>query len=335
MNLENVLRKISVSKIMDFKSIAEANKILEIRVGSHLFGTNTLDSDLDLSGIFMPCEEMVYGFQNCEEVDLSIVSKDDTGRNTAEAVDQKYYEFRKFVRLAMQNNPNILHHLFVDEKNIVQSNDIGRRLLAKAEIFPTKGAHHRFVKYADSQRHKMQIKPENYAALEEGLEILRGMNNYVVMIELKDKKPFSCVGKERNIRLGDLTFSPRIPVRKAKCMIEDRLSKATNRVQLFTKYGFDVKFASNLIQLLMEGIELMNTGRIVMPLAYRQDILSIKNGKYPIEHIMTWADSLVEEARSAYETSKLPAEPRSKEIEAFVMFEVRNFLAIERCCVKT
>lgn len=53
---------------MDFKEIANKNKILEIRVGSHLFGTDTPDSDLDLFGIFMPSEELVYGFQHCEEV---------------------------------------------------------------------------------------------------------------------------------------------------------------------------------------------------------------------------------------------------------------------------
>jgi len=320
---------------MDFKAIAERNKILEIRVGSHLFGTDTSDSDLDLSGIFMPCEEMIYGFQNCEEVDLSIVAKDDTGRNTSEAVDRKYYEFRKFVRLAMQNNPNILHHLFVDEKNIVQINDIGKRLLAKAEIFPHKGAHHRFVKYADSQRHKMRIKPENYAKLEQGLAILKKENSHKVIGELRNTPPFVDQGKGKHITLGDLNFEAGVYVKKAIGMIEARLSKATSRVQLFTKYRFDVKFASNLIQLLMEDIELMNTGRIEMPLAYRQDILDIKNGKYSMEFIMAWADSLVEEARGAYEISKLPAEPRSREIEAFVMFEVRNFLAIERCCIKT
>jgi hypothetical protein len=88
----------------------------------------------------------------------------------------------------------------------------------------------------------------------------------------------------------------------------------------------NTKFASNLIQLLMEGIELMNTGRIQMPLVYRLPILDIKNGKYSVEEIMEWADVLVEEARAAYEISKLPAEPRSKEIEAFAIEEVKAFL---------
>lgn len=313
---------------MDFKAIAERNKILEIQVGSHLFGTNTPDSDLDLVGIFMPSEEMVFGFQECEEVDLSIVAKDETGRNTSEAIDRKYYEFRKFVRLAMQNNPNILHVLFVDEKNIVAINQVGERLLTKAEIFPHKGAHHRFVKYDDGQRHKMRIKPENYAKLEQGLEVLLPEDPHKVMGEFRNIPPFVDKGKGRHICLGDLNFGAGVYVKKARGMIEARLSKATSRVQLYTKYGFDTKFASNLIQLLKEGIEIMNTGKIVMPLAYRQDILDIKRGKYSVEEILRWADALVEEARRAYETSKLPAEPRSEEIESFAMQEVKNFLLL-------
>jgi hypothetical protein len=312
---------------MDFKEIAERNKILEVRVGSHLFGTDMPDSDLDLIGVFMPSEEMVYGFQQCEEVDLSIKSKDSTGRNTAEAVDRQYYEYRKFVRLALQNNPNILHILFVDQKNIVEISAPGIRLLEKAEQFPHKGAHHRFVKYADSQRHKMRIKPENYAKLEHGLEILEKEDPNRVMAEFKDIVPFVYEGKGKHIRLGDLNFEAGVFVKRAKRMIQERLSKATNRMHLFTKYGFDVKFASNLIQLLLEGIELMETGRIQMPLAYREEILNVKRGMYSIEDILKRADELVEDARRAYEHSKLPESPPANLIESFVISEVKSYLS--------
>lgn len=71
--------------------------------------------------------------------DLSIVDKDDTGRNTKDAVDFKLHEYRKFVRLAMQNNPNILHVLLVDERNIRFINDFGRSLLDHYSLFPHKG----------------------------------------------------------------------------------------------------------------------------------------------------------------------------------------------------
>lgn len=310
---------------MDFKEIADKNKILEIRVGSHLFGTDTPDSDLDLFGIFMPSEKLVYGFQHCEEVDLGYVAKDDTGRNTKEAVDFKLHEYRKFIRLALQNNPNILHVLFVNEKNIRFIDEFGRSLLDNYKLFPHKGAHHRFVQYADSQRHKMMIKPQNYAELERGLEILENSDDHKVMAEFKEAPPFKYEGTGKHVKIGDLNFEAGVYAKTARKKIKDRLENATSRHVLFTKYGYDVKFSSNLIQLLKEGVELMETGRIEFPLKFASDILDIKKGKYSVSEILEWADQLVEEARVAYEKSSLPTEPRHKEVEAFLISEVKRF----------
>ncbi len=318
---------------MDFKSVAKNNKILEINVGSHLFGTSTPDSDIDLLGIFMPSDDIVYGFQQCEEVDLGVVDKDDTGRNTKEAVDFKIHEYRKFVRLAMQNNPNILHVLFVDEKNIRFQNEYGKKLLANASMFPHKGAHHRFVKYAHSQMHKMWIKPANYAALERGLVILDDFQDHKVLADVVNIRslqglscPFVDSGRGKHVKCGDLHFERGVFVKKARKMIKARLERATNRYTLFTKHGYDPKFASNLIQLLNEGIELMKTGVIKFPLAYADEIIDVKNGRYTVEEILQWGEQLTEEARVAYEKSDLPENPRSKKIEKFVIGEVRRFL---------
>lgn len=321
---------------MDFNKKANQNKILEIRVGSHLFGTNTPESDLDLYGLFMPFDEIVYGSYRCEEVKENVVSKDESGKNTKDAIDKTIVEYRKFISLALQNNPNILHVLFVNKENILYQDDLGfsKRLLDKAELFPHCGAHHRFVKYADSQRHKMRIKPENYSALNDGLDLLELFDDNKVMADVVlsgttisgKTTPFIDHGQGKHVSCGDIFIERGTFVKKARRVIKDRLSKATNRVALFTKYGYDVKFSSNLIQLLLEGIELLKTGRIEFPLAYRQDILNVKSGKYTVDEILKWADSLVEESRNAFNNTKLPKEPRTKEIELFAMNEVKKYL---------
>jgi hypothetical protein len=311
---------------------AEQNRILEIRAGSHLFGTSTPDSDLDLVGIYMPSEEMLFGLSPKEEVDLSVQVKDDTGRNTKDSVDRKLHEYRKFVKLAIQNNPNIVHVLFVDELNTVFINDFGKTLLDHAHLFPTRGAYYRFIAYADGQLRKMRIKPENYAKLERGLEILESTDDNMVMAEMKDTKPFWYKGKGKHVRLGDINFEAGVFVKKARRMVRERLSRVTNRVELFTKFGYDTKFASNLIQLSMEGIELMKTGRIEFPLSYADEILDVKKGVYNASFIEKWAEDLKAAALDAFEHSKLPdaigpekIHPRFNEIEAMVIQEVSRF----------
>lgn len=308
---------------MDFKQIAQENQILKIRVGSHLFGTNTPDSDEDYFGIFMPPDETIFGFQTCNEVDLGIVDKDDTGRNTKDAVDFKIHDYRKFVKTVMENNPNFIHAIFVNEENILEKDEYGfaDRLLSIKDRVVHKGAYRRFVAYAHAQQHKMKIKPENYSKLERGLEVLEGYDKFTIMVELKDVEPFVFEGRGKHIKLADLSFNSGIYVRRARKMIRERLSKATSRAVLYTKFGYDTKFASNLIHLLMSGRELMETGRLVFPLAYAQDILDVKQGKYSAEEIDKWAEQLLEEARVAYDNTKVYASPLA-EIEQFAMQEL-------------
>jgi hypothetical protein len=88
----------------------------------------------------------------------------------------------------------------------------------------------------------------------------------------------------------------------------------------------NTKFASNVIHLLKEGIDLMRYGRLVFPLPYAQEIVDIKQGRYELEQIQEWADRLVEEARRAFEQTTLPAGPQVEEIEKFTMQRVRGWM---------
>lgn len=236
---------------MDFKAMARANQILKIRVGSHLFGTSTPESDEDYFGVFMPPDETIFGFQKCDEVDLGFVDKDDTGRNTKSAVDFKIHDYRKFIKLVMENNPNFIQSIFVDRKNILEKDEHGfaDRLLSLRDRIVHKGAYRKFVAYAHSQQHKMKIKPANYAALELGLGILGNFGNHQVMADVmagKEKHEpvygqdsFVDSGKGKHIRCGDLSIERGVFVTKAKKMIRERLSKATSRAVLYTKFGYD------------------------------------------------------------------------------------------------
>lgn len=303
-------------------------KILEIRVGSHLFGTTTPDSDIDLAGIFMPGRANLFGFQRCENIKDDVVAKDAGGRNTAEAVDRTLYEYRKYIQLAMQNNPNILNMLFVDKKNILfkDHTDLAQNLLNKAYLFPHKGAFNRFVSYARSQRKKMMIKPENYRALQDGLALLGVEDDNKVMAEFRNVLPFTYAGIGKHVQCGDLSFEAGVYVKKARKQIRARLAKASTRTQYYTKYGVDVKFASNLIRLLKQGIDLMRDGKLVFPLPYAQEILDVKQGKYNVAEIMEWSEDLEAEARTARDKSSLPGKPWTKEIEEFTIKEMEWYV---------
>ena len=319
---------------MNERIIAEKNKILELVAGSFLYGTNTETSDKDYYGVFVPDVEYVLGFRRCEEVDFSIVKKDDNDKNTPDSVDRKFYELRKFVKLAMENNPNIIEILFVNEASTIFINDIGKELLAIKHKFPHKGAKQKFLGYAFSQKHKMVIKKDHYFDLINGLDYLNKFNEdkYIAEIILDTHKPHfigTSYSDQHNVKfivIGDMNLLPSMTVKKARSMIQDRLDRVGNREELLLRYGFDTKFASHLIRLMLEGVELLETGNIEFPLKDRQLILDIKQGKWTINNVLNFSTDLEKKIEDLGINSKLPDKPNVDELERFTINTLHKHL---------
>ena len=289
------------------RKLAEKNKILEIISGSWLYGTaNPQTSDKDYIGIFMPNIEYVLGFKKCEEVDFSIIDKNKEGKNTEKALDRKLYEFRKFITLAFNNNPNILEILFVNQDNIVFINNIGKELLDIRRLFPYKGLKERFLGYAFAQKHKMIIKKDNYLDLINGLDYLSKYDIGLTLLEIVICNKNNCPSfikiikseTKENINfigIGDLNFMPSTTIKNAKKKLSERLSKVGNRQDLLTKYGYDCKFGMHLIRLMMEGVELLQTGELKFPLKELGTLKDIREGKWPINKVLDYSFELEKE----------------------------------------
>lgn len=321
---------------MDYSKEAQDNTILKVRIGSHLFGTNTPDSDLDIEGVFMPPISVLYGLGECKEVDLSTVSKDENGRNTADAVDFKIREYRTFMRLALQNNPNILNIVFSNDENVIFQDDFGKRLRGMAEYFPHKEGLRRFYGYAQSQLAKMTIKPENHSNLKKAKEFLSECNQKDILINAlatainNGNEYISNImrdqGYGKHIVVADLHLERGLQVGKALAMITGRLDRASARAENWEKFGYDVKFASNLILILLEGIELGQTGGLQFPLRDRELILGIKKGEFKLSTIDTLATDLISKLLYLIEGECcLPKKPRMLEIGNFTIIEVKKW----------
>lgn len=306
----------------ELKQAAEARKILEIRCGSHLYGTNTPESDEDFVGVFMPPMEYVLGFKNVKEVTDNLVSKNECGRNTKEAIDKKFYEFRHFCNLAMNNNPTILEILYANEENILYTNDLGQRLIENRDLFPSQLMSKGYLGYASQQKHKMIIRSDKFNELEEGLEALSTMDGKEVMADALSQFPKifeNRRGDKKLIWCGDLQIERGIFVNKAIRMIEKRIGSATSRKELIRKHGYDTKFASHLIRLLTEGLEFLNTGKLTFPLENKDFLLEIKNGKYETQQVIEIANKYEALYDSAKAKRMLPPVPKTKKIELFVV----------------
>lgn len=85
--------------------------------------------------------------------------------------------------------------------------------------------------------------------------------------------------------------------------------QGAKRRTLYRKFGFDCKCAAHSIRILRMGIELLNEGRLYINRPDAAQLLEIKRGEWTLEQVKAEADKLFQEARQAYEDSKLPDFP--------------------------
>lgn len=74
----------------------------------------------------------------------------------------------------------------------------------------------------------------------------------------------------------------------------ERGQMRVTRTDLIEQYGFDTKYAGHVIRLAHQGIELMTTGRLTlpMPIAARQEVLDVRTGKFTLEQVLERTEEL-------------------------------------------
>jgi len=84
----------------------------------------------------------------------------------------------------------------------------------------------------------------------------------------------------------------------------------TNRRELVDKYGFDTKYAGHVIRLGYQGVELMTTGLLSLPMKemHRDTVVKIRMGGLSFEAVMELANRLERELKHALDHSTLPEE---------------------------
>jgi len=303
--------------------MAEKNKILDLICGSNLYGTNDKNSDKDYVSIFIPDEEYILGFNNVEDVDASLKDKDENNKNTKDAVDKKYISIKKFLRLAKDNNPSMFELLFVNKENILFINDLGEELLSIKKDFMSKNIINKFLGYAKSQKKKMVIKLGNYNKIVETIKILKSYTpSWVYMWEFEKSDLVSFKKNQTGAFyvIGSRNIPLNITIKEAIKRLERSINKFSSRYENYiVKYGFDTKFAMNLMRLLYEGIELLETGDLKFPLEHKDFLLDIKNGKYTIEDIIKESEELEVKIRNLEETTNLPSNPNFNIINKFLI----------------
>ena len=139
--------------------------ILLTVAGSRGYGIHTEHSDVDLKGIAVPPREYFFGclnrFEQAEgehmDVFRPLLADDETKAAENTKLEGSVYSLQKFLRLAMDGNPNILDALFCRDAEVRHVTPGGEKLREARHLFVSAKCKHTFSGYAFQQLNRIKL----------------------------------------------------------------------------------------------------------------------------------------------------------------------------------
>ena len=104
-------------------------------------------------------------------------------------------------------------------------------------------------------------------------------------------------------------------------LLGERGQKKTNRPELEAAYGYDTKYAMHVLRLGFQGIELMNTGRLTLPLPEpeRMWLMAVRRGEVPLDDVLQRAGEYERMLKDSLLDAPIREEPDRLAIEAWML----------------
>lgn len=245
------------------RAMAERRTILRVPAGSTLHGLHLPGKDdRDEVGICIEDREHVVGFSPFEQY-IYRTAAEREGKHDAPSqpgdLDLTIFSLRKFLRLAMQGNPQIIQCLFVPWELCLIRDGLGQSLQQDiAPLIISRQAGARYLGYLEAQRQRL---------------------------------------------------------------MGERGQKKVNRPELEAKYGFDTKYAMHILRLGFQGVELLSTGKLTLPMPEKDRAFTYATrlGEVPLQDVLTKAGELERDIKDLASDGPLMPEPAREEIEAWMV----------------
>jgi predicted nucleotidyltransferase len=290
------------------------------KFGSHLYGTNTEDSDLDLKGVFLPpMQEMVMGHHTKT---LSYSSGSDNTRNTSEDMDIQLWSLQYWLELLAKGEVNAIDLLFspsntlcvkylddilmpvfeepLDYIDPLRTNAYVGYAIGQAKKYGIKGSRARVIlDVADwIEGVKRDSTPEvwDISKLQSIVDILVqvfGDGSYCFRKELRDGEwGLVLCGKVHMETISLEEFHTRL--QREKKRYGERALKA--------REGVDWKALSHAVRAIRQTEELMIHGEIDFPLLCAGELVAIKQGLHDWETVEAIITSGLEQVNTVRES---------------------------------
>ena len=322
-------------------------QVVKMVFGSHLFGTNTADSDRDYKGVFLPDARDIL-LQNVKDVHDN--SSNPNVANQAGDVDVVWYSLQRFLSMAAQGQTDAVDMLFAPASAYVgEPHPIWHEVVANRHRLLTRKIA-AFVGYCRKQANTYSVKGPRLAAARGARDLMAAaMERYGQgarveaaaeeieafvaahdFAELVDK-PAKGGGRIRHLMVCGR--NAQYPQQLANAYqtfatLVDNYGKRARAAE--DAGGKDWKAMMHALRIAGEGIELLETGRVILPRPDAEELKAIRRGETDWDALGTELDARLARLETLIETSTaVPDKPDHDLIEELVLRAYRGVVTGE------
>ena len=109
-------------------------------------------------------------------------------------------------------------------------------------------------------------------------------------------------------------------------LLGTRGQRRVNRPELIAAHGFDTKYAMHVVRLGYQGIELLTTGRLTLPMPEpeRSRVMAIRRGEVPEADVVAEVEEVERRLLRAVADSPLPERPDLDRVDEFLVETYRE-----------
>lgn len=312
-------------------------KLVTIKFGSHLYGTSTPASDLDLKSVYVPSADAIL-LQRVKGSITNQRAKNASEKNYAGEVDEESYSLQRFLSLAAEGQTVALDILFAPEWSMAEppSGEWREVIASRPKLLTKKSA--AFVGYCRQQANKYGIKGSRVAAARSALAMLdAGVTEFGTTAKLHEMtaRIGGAVSKTEHMSIDQieqvggqiinywnvcgrkLQFTATI--KHARDVVSGLVDEYGKRsIQAESQEGVDWKALSHAVRVGTQALELLGTGHVTFPLPNAAHVMDVKLGKLPYQEVSAEIEELLERVEAAALVSVLPTEPDKEWIDGFV-----------------
>ena len=330
MTIEQIKEKLKSAEY-DFLRTNEnlgSNIILLTLGGSHAYGMDKEDSDVDVRGISLNSKsDILLGADFEQVVDVD--------------TDTTVYSFNKMIQLLTSNNPNTIEQLGCLPQHYFYLSEIGKELLDNRKIFLSQICVHTFGGYASSQLRRMSNKAARLVSQTENESyILKSIDNaryefrnrYYPFEDDNDLKLYIDKSVQEgydseifmDVRLNHYPLRDWTGMWNEMKTIVSSYNKFGRRNEKAVAHDKLVKHMAHLIRLYMMCIDILEKEEIITYREKEHDLLmNIRNGEYldgnrqPIPEFYDLLNEYEKRFEYAKNNTSLPEKPDYKRINDF------------------